>query len=257
MEITWLILIFGLIAFLYSSVGFGGGSSYLAFMAIFAITPETMKPIALICNVVVVTGSSWLYYRKGLLNLKNMFPLVILSVPLAFAGGIIRISNSFFFILLGISLILSAILMFVEIIKMKIKPNDIIKEAKQRIIDNSLTGGLVGFLSGMVGIGGGIFLSSILHLKKWDTPKKIAAASSFFILVNSISGLTGQLIKYQFRMDFRLLFPLVFAVIIGGQLGSRLSIFILKPWVVKLMTAFLILYVGNRILLFHWLNIKI
>lgn len=257
MDIYWLVLIFIFVAFLYSSVGFGGGSSYLAFMAIFAVTPEVMKPIALICNIVVVSGSSWLYHKKRLLNLKEMIPLVVLSVPMAFIGGYLKIGNSFFFIILGASLVASALLMFIEIIKNRIESDKIFVVKNSNVISNSITGGLVGFLSGMVGIGGGIFLSSVLHLKKWSTPKKIAAASSFFILVNSISGLTGQLIKYRFQVDLKLLFPLAIAVIIGGQLGSRLSIEFFKPWVIKLMTALLIFYVGNRILLFHCFGIKI
>lgn len=257
MEITWLVLIFFLVAFLYSSVGFGGGSSYLAFMAIFAITPEVMKPIALICNIIVVSGGSYLYFKKKLLDLKEMIPLVIVSIPLAFVGGYLKISNTFFFIILGTSLVASALLMFFEIIKTRKEKIIETNAWKKRVIGNSITGGLVGFLSGMVGIGGGIFLSSILHLKKWDTPKKIAAASSFFILVNSISGLTGQLIKYNFRVDYKLLFPLALAVVFGGQIGSRLSIVFFKPWVVKLMTAILIFYVGNRILLFQLFGINI
>ncbi|MBN2773255.1 MAG: sulfite exporter TauE/SafE family protein [Prolixibacteraceae bacterium] len=257
MDLTWLILIFVFVAFLYSSVGFGGGSSYLAFMAIFAIAPEVMKPIALICNVIVVSGSSYLYYKKKLLDLKDMVPLVVLSIPMAFVGGYLKISNSFFFMVLGASLVVSALLMFYEIFKTRMETVAHKPAAKKRLVGNSVTGGLVGFLSGMVGIGGGIFLSSILHLWKWDTPKKIAAASSFFILVNSISGLTGQLIKYHFQVDIKLLAPLALAVIVGGQIGSRLSIVFFKPWVVKLLTAILIFYVGNRILLLQLFGIKI
>ncbi len=263
-----LVILFFIIATVYASAGFGGGSSYLAVMALFGLQQNVMRPTSLMCNIVVVIGGTYILWKNGFFNLKKIIPLSIASVPLAYFGGLIKLSDRTFFLLLGSSLILAALLMFFQ--KKSIVPNntnDISppqyfdeKTDKPLIINNLAKekgfwqsvsiGGLIGFFSGMVGIGGGIFLSPVLNLMRWDTPKNIAATASFFILVNSISGLVGQLQKNP-HLDWYFTLPLLLSVLIGGQIGSRLSVFRLNQILVRQVTAALVLYAGVNILWTH------
>lgn len=240
-----IILLFFLIAILYSSVGFGGGSSYLAVLALTSLAFTQIRVIALLCNIVVVTGGTFIYIQHKLFNWKKIIPLVLLSVPMAFLGGYLKINQIFFFILLGITLLTAAILMWISKY-ISNKSNDFnLKESK---IKNAAYGGSIGFISGMVGIGGGIFLAPLLHLTKWDTPKRIAATSSFFILVNSIAGLTGQYLNPNFSIEPTITIVLMIIVLIGGQIGSRLSAKLISPIFLKKITALLIAFVAFRIL---------
>ncbi len=242
------IALFFAVSVLYASVGFGGGSSYLAILALTGLSFIQFRAIALLCNIVVVSGGTFIYIKKGHFNWRKVIPLTLISVPMAFFGGYLKISQTFFFILLGITLIVAAILMWISKYLAdssgNIKPNS--------VLNNSFLGGFIGFISGMVGIGGGIFLSPLLHLTHWDTPKKIAATSSFFILVNSIAGLFGQYQAHHdnpnFSFDTKLTLILMITVLIGGQIGSRLSTSKLSPFIIKRMTAVLIAIVGLRIL---------
>lgn len=234
-----LICIFFAIAVLYSSAGFGGGSSYLATLAIFPIEFTSVRVIALICNVLVVTGALFLFYKSGLLNIKKSIPLVLLSIPLAFLGGSVNIHFSTFYILLGITLLIASFMMFFTT---NVKPQ------KVPYFATGLIGGFIGFLSGMVGIGGGIFLSPILHLTKWSTPKIIAATTAFFILVNSLAGLFGQFYNNTIEIDYPLLMGLGLSVFVGGQIGSRLTIRKFTSIWVKRIAAILIFVVSIRIL---------
>lgn len=243
-----IILLFFVIAILYSSVGFGGGSSYLAVLALSSLAFTQLRAIALLCNIVVVSGGTYLYIKNNLFNWKKIFPLVLMSIPLAFIGGYLKISKTLFFILLGITLLIAAILMW--------SSKYITKKSEDSNFKNSLTkdvsyGGFIGFVSGMVGIGGGIFLAPLLHLTKWDTPKRIAATSSFFILVNSIAGLGGQYFNPDFSIEPTITIILMFTVLIGGQIGSRLSVKLISPSNIKKGTALLIAFVGLRILWKH------
>jgi uncharacterized membrane protein YfcA len=240
-----IILLFFVIAILYSSFGFGGGSSYLAVLALSSLAFTQLRAIALLCNIVVVSGGTYLYIKNKLFNWKKIVPLVLISIPLAFVGGYLKISQVFFFVLLGITLIVAAVLMW--------SSKYITKKSETYNFKNSLTkdvsyGGLIGFVSGMVGIGGGIFLAPLLHLTKWDTPKRIAATSSFFILVNSMAGLGGQYFNPDFSIEPIITIILMCTVFVGGQIGSRLSITLISPSNVKKGTALLIAFVGLRIL---------
>jgi len=247
--INWeIILLFFVIAILYSSVGFGGGSSYLAVLALSTLAFTQLRAIALLCNIVVVSGGTYIYIKSNLFNWKKIIPLVLMSIPLAFLGGYLKISKTFFFILLGITLLTAALLMW--------SSKYISKKSENSNFKNSLTkdvsfGGFIGFISGMVGIGGGIFLAPLLHLTKWDTPKRIAATSSFFILVNSIAGLGGQYFNPNFSVEPTITIILMFTVLIGGQIGSRLSVKLISPSNIKKGTALLIAFVGLRILWKH------
>ncbi len=245
-----IIALFFLIAILYSSVGFGGGSSYLAALTLTSLAFTQIRAIALLCNIVVVTGGTFIFIKNKLFNWKKIIPLVLISVPMAFIGGYLRISQTFFFILLGITLLVAAILMWTSKYISK-KADDF--NFKKSITKDASYGGGIGFISGMVGIGGGIFLAPLLHLTKWDTPKRIAATSSFFILVNSIAGLTGQYLNPNFSIEPTITIILMVTVLIGGQIGSRLSAKLISPIVLKKGTAVLIAFVGLRILWKHLL----
>lgn len=241
----FLIILFFFIALLYSSVGFGGGSSYLAVLALTGIAYTQIRSIALICNIVVVTTNVILYTKKELYNWKKVLPLVFFSVPMAFLGGFLQINEVVFFILLGITLLIASITMF--IFKRTIFSSE--GNNQNSITKNSFYGGIIGFISGMVGIGGGVFLAPLLHLTNWDVPKKIAATASFFILVNSVAGLVGQATNPDFIINWQLTLVLLVTVFIGGQIGHRLSGKFFSPTQLKKATALLIAFVGVRILI--------
>jgi len=242
---NWLlILLFFCVAILYASVGFGGGSSYLAILALTGFVYTQIRATALLCNIVVVTGNVIYFYRQKLYRWGKVIPLVLFSIPFSFLGGYLKINQTFFFILLGFTLFFAAISMWVS----KKIANSEVAKTNFSLTKNASYGGFIGFISGIVGIGGGIFLAPLLHLTNWDRPKKIAATASFFILVNSISGLIGQSINPNFTIDWNLTTVLLITVFIGGQIGSRFSTKFLKPIQLKKATAVLIVFVSIRIL---------
>jgi len=240
------VLLFFLVAILYASVGFGGGSSYLALLALTGLAYIQFRAIALLCNIVVVSGGTYIFAKNGHYNWKKVIPLVVLSIPFAFLGGYLKISETLFFILLGITLILAALFMWLS--KYLVSKEKESTKITTKLKDGAV-GGLIGFISGMVGIGGGIFLAPFLHLTNWDTPKRIAATASFFILVNSLAGLIGQFQNPDFYFEPNIAFLLMITVFFGGQIGSRLSATKISPFIIKRLTAILIAFVGIRILL--------
>ena len=240
-----IIFLFFIVAILYSSVGFGGGSSYLAILALTGIVFIQIRATALVCNIIVVSSNVFLYHQQQKINWKKIVPLIIVSIPLSYLGGYLKISQQFFFILLGITLLFAAITMWLS--KKIIAIDE--KKLKNNTIKNGTYGAIIGFISGMVGIGGGIFLAPILHITKWDTPKKIAATASVFILVNSIAGLLGQYANPDFFIDWNLTSLLLISVFIGGQIGNRISNNYLTPIQLKKATAILIAFVSLRILI--------
>ncbi len=234
-----LIPLFFLVALFYSSAGFGGGSSYLAILALFPIEYSSIRHIALICNITVVAGSVFLFYRNDLIPYKKVWPLILFSIPLAYLGGTFILSKKVFFVFLGMTLLLAGMAMLYE------KKGEIRRLPQY---SNGFIGGGIGFLSGLVGIGGGIFLSPVLYLSKWHFPKSIAATTALYILVNSLAGLAGQLSSDDLNVDVNIIVSLVVAVFIGGQIGSRLTIFKINPIWVKRISAVLIFLVGVRLL---------
>lgn len=249
MEHSEIIFFFLIIAFIYSSVGFGGGSSYLAILALYALPFKEIRLVALLCNIIVVTGGTIIFIRNKQTDWKKIIPVVLLSVPLAFLGARMKLSQDTFFIILGFSLIVAGVLLWV-----KTKSTDVenIKpRRKYHYIKDGLLGGGIGFLSGMVGIGGGIFLSPLLNLLKWDTPKKIAATASFFILVNSISGIAGQLSTLPPDINYKKIIFLCLAVFIGGQIGSRMGASKFNPIIIRRVTALLVFFAGIEVLSKH------
>jgi len=249
-----LIIFFFIIAGVYASVGFGGGSSYLALLAVYALPFKEIRLIALLCNIIVVTGGTIIFIRNKQTDWKKIIPVVAVSVPLAFLGATMKISQDTFFLLLAASLLAAGILLWI-----KTPPGnaDEVKAAgKYQFIQDGLLGGAIGFLSGMVGIGGGIFLSPLLNLMKWDTPKKIAATSSVFILVNSVAGIAGQLKGIPATINVTRIVLLCVAVFIGGQIGSRMSAKKFNQLLVRRTTALLVFFAGIEVLSkhLHWFN---
>jgi len=242
-----IILLFFTVAILYSSVGFGGGSSYLAILALTSIVFTQIRATALLCNIVVVSSNVLLFHQQKKIDWKKITPLVLLSIPLAFLGGKLKINQNFFFILLGFTLLFAAITMWIS--KKTITSDE--KNTSSNALKNASFGGIIGFISGMVGIGGGIFLAPLLHLTNWDTPKKIAATASIFIFVNSIAGLLGQYSNPDFIIDWHLTAVLLITVFIGGQIGSRMSSNYFTPIHLKKATAILIAFVSIKILWKH------
>ena len=217
-EWWWLVIAFFLIAMVYASVGFGGGSSYLALLAlpVFALSPDVIRPTALFCNLVVVGGSLWVFHRERLIDWKNFWPFMVLSVPAAYAGGLWRLRDSVFFVVLGLTLLAAAAALWV-------RPTGEVRARTHSLALNMGLGAGIGFLSGLVGIGGGIFLSPILLLLRWAEPRSIAALASVFIFVNSLAGLLGQWQRGLPAIDLGFLGPLLLAVSAGGQVGARLG----------------------------------
>jgi uncharacterized protein len=244
-----ILLFFFIIAFVYASVGFGGGSSYLAILAMYALPFKEMRLIALICNIIVVTGGTIIFIRHKQVNWNKILPLAMVSVPMAFFGATLKLSQATFFVILGCSLIVAAVLLWI-----KTRPGDaenIIVTRKFSYIKDSLIGGAIGFLSGMVGIGGGIFLSPLLNLIKWDTAKRIAATASVFIFVNSVAGIAGQLTTLPTDFNYTRIILLCVAVLLGGQLGSRMGAIKFNPVMIRRMTAILVFAAGVEVLIKH------
>lgn len=243
MDFYILLFSFFVIALVYSSVGFGGGSSYLALMGVMAIPMDVMRPAALLCNIVVVTGGAIIFYREKLLDWKSSWPFLVAGIPAAFLGGYWPIREDTFFLLLGATLVVASFFLWFQ-------GGEIAEKKSANLPLNFALGGGIGFLSGLVSIGGGIFLSPILHLMKWDHARKISALASLFILVNSVSGLIGQLSRSG-TLDWRFTAPLLLVVLVGGQIGSRLGARIFNPKYIKRITAALILVAGANILKDH------
>ena len=241
----WLLAILFLVtAALYSSVGFGGGSTYLALLLIWGIPYFVFPVIALSCNIIVVSGNCFNYIRAGNLNFRLLYPYLIGSIPLAYVGGSLPLGKQLFEILLFIVLLVAGILL---LFSFKSYNDEDKSYRKIPIFISALIGGLLGFISGIVGIGGGIFLSPVLFLIKAGRPKHIATIASLFILINSISGLIGQLTKNLVLMEVQNYWYLLVIVFIGGQIGNFLNLKIFPARILALVTALLVLFVSVRI----------
>lgn len=206
------LLILPIVSFLYSSVGHGGASGYLALMALFSFAPESMKPTALLLNIFVAGISFYYYFKAGHFNKKLFISFAIASVPLAYIGGTLEVDASIYKKILAVLLIF-AILKMLNIFG---KESDNIKQIK--LWQGLIVGGVIGFFSGLIGIGGGIILTPIILLLHWGNMKEAAAVSALFIWVNSAAGLVGQL-SSSVTIETES-FLLVAIALIGGVLGG-------------------------------------
>jgi uncharacterized membrane protein YfcA len=236
-------ILFFVTAILYSSVGFGGGSTYLALLLIWEIPYYIFPVIALLCNIIVVTGNSINYVRAGNHNLKLLLPFLIGSIPLAFFGGTLIINKEIFEILLFLVLSIAGLLLLIN--NKSYEDRNIIIKKLDLFISISI-GSVLGLISGIVGIGGGIFLSPILFLLKADRPKNIVTTASLFILINSISGILGQLTKETVLNKIFLYWPLFIAVLAGGLIGNFLNLKILSSRTLALITSLLVIFIAIR-----------
>ena len=237
-------ILFFVTAILYSSVGFGGGSAYLALLLISGVPYFIFPILALSCNIIVVSGNCFNYIRAGNLNLRLLIPYLIGSMPLAFIGGSLPIEKKLFEILLFLVLTIAGILLLLNF-----RSYDDKEESYRKIpiIISILIGGILGFISGIVGIGGGVFLSPILFLIKAGRPKHIVTTASLFILINSLSGIVGQLTKNVVISEIPNYWFLLLAVLIGGQVGNFLNLKIFPTRILALVTAGLVLFIAIRI----------
>ena len=236
-------ILFFVTAILYSSVGFGGGSTYLALLFIWGAPYFILPIIALSCNIIVVSGNCFNYIRAGNLNLKLLIPYLIGSIPLAFIGGSLPIEKKLFEILLFLVLTVAGILLLFNFKSYNDKEESY---RKVPIVISILIGGVLGFISGIVGIGGGIFLSPILFIIKAGRPKHIVTTASLFILINCLSGIIGQLTKNVVLVEIQNYWFLLLAVLIGGQIGNFLNLKIFPARILALVTAGLVLFVAIR-----------
>lgn len=207
-----LLLLLALVAFLYSSVGHGGASGYLAVMAIMGVAPAMMKSSALVMNLAVSLFSFIGFYRAGHFRLKLFLPFALASIPMAFLGGTMTLSDSIYKKILAVCILFS-------IVRLVYKFDDSESNRPIPIWAGVLSGGLIGLLSGMIGIGGGIILSPLMLLMRWGTFKEIASVSALFIFVNSLAGLYGVFQRGGINLPANMQWA-VLATIIGGLLGS-------------------------------------
>ena len=240
-----LALAFLVTALLYASVGFGGGSTYAALLALSGLDYRLLPLISLACNIVVVTGGSIRFARAGLTPWRKALVIVALGAPASFAGGLTPIKEATFLALLGASLVLTSFTMLIPVRENK----DGSPSRFAKLLP--LAAAPLGYFAGLVGIGGGIFLAPLLHLARWHEARGIAATAGLFILVNSLFGLAGQLLKNGpdlFGTALGAALPLLVAVVIGGQIGSLMAAHLLSPQWIRWLTALLVLVVGVRLL---------
>ncbi len=236
-------ILFLITAILYSSVGFGGGSTYLALLLIWDIPYNVFPIIALICNIIVVSGNSFNYIRAGNHNIKLLIPFLVGSIPSAFLGGAIKIDIDIFEILLFFVLSIAGLLL---LISNKSYENNYQIIRKLHFSFSLIIGIILGFISGIIGIGGGIFLSPILFLLKAERPAVIVTTASLFILINSISGIFGQLTKENIFVELLNYLPLFVCVLIGGLFGNYLNLKIFTSRILAIITSLLVLFVSLR-----------
>lgn len=249
---TGLVLAFALTAFAYATVGFGGGSTYNALLALAEVDYRLLPVLALTCNLIVVTGGSFRFLRAQLVRWRLILPFAVTSMPMAWLGGQFHVSQTLFFGLLGFSLLLSGLRMTLRGPPEPHLPHD---PAPGRLWLLGLPmGAVLGLLAGIVGIGGGVFLAPLLHGLRWAPAKVISGSCSVFILLNSIAGLTGQVSKLYGMPESPDLQPyywLFAAVFLGGQVGSHLGIKVLGARTLRRLTGVLVFYVSLR-LLYRW-----
>jgi hypothetical protein len=243
--VTLLVPLFFLTALTYGAAGFGGGSTYTALLALWHTDPLAVPVLSLTCNILVVSVGAWRFGRAGHVDLARIWPLFAASVPMAFIGGALPVPRVVFIGLLALSLVAAGLLMLLQ---PRLEAGAAAPRPYPRWLE-PLVGGGLGLLAGIVGIGGGIYLAPVLHLLRWGRAHAIAGTCAVFILVNSISGLAGQLLKsggsaLAILQSHWLLFP---AVLVGGLIGATLTTRRLPARPLQILTAILILFVAAQL----------
>lgn len=235
-------LFFFLIAALYSSVGFGGGSLYTALLAQGVESVASIRLTSLSCNTLVTANGSYLFFRAGFIQFKKTAPLLVCSVPFCLWASSFELSSLLFRSFLAFFLALAAVGMYLQS-----------RQTKDPIPAPVFSGvwifpisAVIGFVSGLTGIGGGIYLAPILYFMRWGSEKEMAAMCSLFIAINSIFGIVGQIWFHNHAFTTALFFPLL-AVFLGGQLGSRLGVFRFSQQKVRYITILLLIFASVRI----------
>ena len=235
--------LFFLVALIYASVGFGGGSTYTALLGLWGVDFKLIPVISLLCNIIVVTGGVWRFQRAGLIDWRAVWPLLAVSVPCAFLGGLVPLKESLFLLILGGALLASCAALLVQ-------PTNWLprKLPKPFVLGVSAA---IGLLAGLSGIGGGIFMAPVLYLIRWADARRIAAFASLYILANSVAGLSGQLLKSgvaTFSYVGGEYWAMMLAVFVGGHIGGTLGIRFFSPPLLKALTAILVGYVSIRLI---------
>ena len=242
MELASLLIIFAifLVAILYSSVGHGGASGYLAVMALLAVAPEITRPTALALNIFVATIGTIQFYRAGYFSWQTFLPFAITSIPFAFVGGMITLPTTAYRMILGAVLVAAAVRL-----AWNLKSDVEIREPN--IVVALLVGAIIGLLSGLVGVGGGIFLTPVLLLMSWSDTKTAAGVSAMFILVNSIAGLAGNYSQLM-RLPSNV-WVWVLAAVVGGVIGSTLGAKRFDSLTLRRVLAVVLLFAGVKLIL--------
>lgn len=227
------------VAVLYSSVGHGGASGYLAVMALLTVAPEVTRPTALILNVFVASIAAFQFYRQGYFSWKVFLPFAVTSIPFAFIGGMISLPTNAYKMILGVVLILAAL-------RLAWKFTAAVEPHTPNIIIALLIGAVVGLLSGLIGVGGGIFLTPVLLLMNWSETKRAAGISAMFILVNSISGLMGNYQQVQ-RLPSNVWFWIA-AAVVGGIVGSTLGSKRFDSLMLRRVLALVLIFAGVKLI---------
>lgn len=247
---VWLVVTFAVTAVLYSSVGFGGGSTYTALLVFSGLQISLVPIVSLACNLTVTSTGTWKANRAGLYKDSDVWPILAFSVPAAFLGGLTPINDQNLILLLGLSLLFAGAHLGWNAMSGAAAGGGAMRSRSRWIAP--LIGAGIGYLSGLVGIGGGIFLAPVLHVLNWNSPRKIAALATAYIAANSIAGLAGKTIQLAASSDLAILipfWPLIPSVMIGGWIGHRFMLGLFPERLVKGVTAVLILIVAVRLLL--------
>ena len=244
-------IIFFLIAFFYASVGFGGGSSYLALLSLFLTEFQEIRTLALLLNLIVVSIGTFMFIWNDVFKWRYFWPFLLTSMPLSFLGAQLQLSEKKFFLVLGCALLGASFFIVAQLLQHTKTQRPL------RVYKKIIIGSGIGLLSGISGIGGGIFLSPTLNLVGWKDARIVAALASIFIFCNSLAGLGGLIASNNFNLNMSLTLPLTLAVATGGTLGSFITNKKINTRMIKLFTALLVAYVGLRLVLLHGWEIYI
>ena len=238
-QLSFLTLAIFIVAFLYSCVGHAGASGYIAVMSLFSLAPTVIKPTALILNILVACIGTWQFWRAGHFSWRLFWPFAVLAIPMAFLGGYINLPTHVFKVMVGIVLLFSAAGFLFR------PPEDSVAEELSLLVAIPLGAGL-GVLSGLTGTGGGIFLTPLLLFRRWARAMAAAAVSALFILVNSASGLLGNLSSTKLFPSFAIV--LAIAAVIGGTAGSYLGSRRFEHTTIKRLLAIVLLIAGFKLI---------